>query len=71
MARDEDKHDPETLWRVQWFDRSRFWDIECQAPTESLARLFSRKALSSAEGIPERRLTHIKTEIITESKFDG
>lgn len=51
----------DTPWKVTFFDREKYLDVEVQAPNEIMARLFARNCLAR-DGIPTHTVTLIKTE---------
>ena len=61
---------PAALWKVRWFDRVKFWDLEVQAPTEELAVTFSRRDLNVGERIPMSQLTLISVTRLGASEHE-
>lgn len=53
--------DPEGLWRVKFFYRTKYVEYEIQAPMERYAKLFARRA-AGEDGYDQRILQLVSCE---------
>lgn len=54
--------DVKAEWKVTWFYLDTYYEMECMAPTESLAKTFTLRAVATQVGVDMRKFALIKTE---------
>lgn len=65
------ENNPEQWWKITWFVRDKYIECQVQAPNGTYAEVFSKQSLMR-DGIALNRLSHIKTEKISEpSEYVG
>lgn len=56
---------PHALWKVTYFDRYHFIDVEVQAPNKAYAHMFAVNSLIR-DGVPAHSLSFVSIERIEE-----